>query len=356
MGTSLAPTINCAGALTTDFYEAIVLGECYTCNEQGQQLEAPPMDLRNLGSIHQKDRKLQDNLCRLPLLCPCSSSSGTQRRTVGIQAIILKSKRPGTFELQCRAQCFACQLKSQELPALDTNQVGQYQQLLTVQCCDKPQVKVQTLKMHFTPTPAQANDQILPKVFNHLMVLEEIPLPPPASLQKTCGVCCEPITGTLVSCSECPIAYHAHCQKQWLARNRRLMAPKCLYCFSPLGDEHLADMVNVEDVYIHANSLSKESLEGLTDLLPGAQDCIIRRPKQDPKKSAPALRPSTLYLAWYRFASERVRDAAYDHAVRNGLRVRLGLRTLNKGENKLRSNRKFGEVFDSPGTPLRQLR
>merc|ERR1712032_1273741 len=125
------------------------------------------------------------------------------------------------------------------------------------------------------------------------------------------------------------MAYHAKCQREWLSRRRHLMAPKCLYCFSPLRhDEDLNKMVNVEDVYIHSNCLDASKLDSLKQHLPGVLDHIVRRPKREPKdgmRRAASGRPP-LYLAWYRFSSEQARDAAYAYAVRQGLKFSLGLR------------------------------
>merc|ERR1712216_1061854 len=155
------------------------------------------------------------------------------------------------------------------LPPLKAGVFGQYQQLLSVQCCQAPKVKVQALKMHFTPIITPDRPPCRPIVMEPIV--------------KSCGVCCEPVRDGIVLCQACPIAYHANCQKEWLSRRRHLMAPKCLYCFSPLHDEGLDAKLNVSDIYIHANSVDVSSLDRLKQLLPGVLDHIIRRPKRCPK-------------------------------------------------------------------------
>jgi len=342
IGNTLPPNVDPEGALKTPYYEVIVLAECHVCNVKNQQLEASPLDLRTLGTIHAKDRTLaeSENVMRLPLLCHCRNATGRPRRPVGIRAIVAKAMQMGTFTFDCMAQCFNCQHQVQPFPPLRNlgQHLGKYRQLLAVECCQDPKVKVTALRMHFAPNL----DQIRPTN----LVIE---LPCPAVVRpepKVCGVCCEPIEEDKVSCRDCPMAYHAECQRAWLARRRHLMAPKCLYCFSPLTSERLDTLMDVNDVYIHANSLNAESLESLRCLLPGVRDHLVRRPKSNPKD---AVRRSggqpPLFLAWYRFDSEQSRNTAYNTACLNGWRRLLNLRRLSKGDNKLRSHRKFGEVL-----------
>lgn len=358
LGESLGPQIDSRGLLTSDYYEILVLGECHTCNIDGGQIEAPALDLQNLRSVHQKDRKLQDNFVRLPLMCKCMEREGSNRRPVGIRSIILKLKHAGKFEVQCKAQCYNCQTKCEVIPAPDVAALGQYQQLLAMQCCNAPMVKVTTLKMHFTPELEPLSNDRLQRILSTSVepvkggssILQSVgpPPPPPQPPVKACSICFEEVKDA-VKCRECPVVYHAKCQREWLSRRRHLMAPKCLYCFGPLThDEDLNNLLDVHDVYIHANSLDSASLDELKKALPGLQDHIVRLPKRDPKKDARSSSRSgrpPLYLAWYRFLSEAARDAAYSYAVNHGLQRKLGLRTLDKGSNKLRSHRKFGEVY-----------
>lgn len=339
LGTRLGPSVEGIGRLRTEHYEVIVLGECLRCNVECSKIEAPELDLRNLTPFHSKSKNLdlEDNLMRLPLLCSSCDEEGRRQRprSVGVRAIIVLCHQPGAFEVKCLSQCFHCQKKSDIVPPPVSGLIGYYQSLLAMPCCANPRVKVTSLKMHFTPEPS------------HCLIAK------PPTLQmitpKACGVCFGLVDDhELVQCQDCPTAYHAKCQKDWLSRRRKLMAPKCLYCFSPLSCMKLEAMVDVEDVYIHANSHDVTSLEWLVSFLPSAQDYLVRKPKHNVKAAMPSFDQSRppLFLAWYRFSSEAARDAALRHAERTNLKSALNLRVLDRGDNKLRSHRKFAEVHD----------